>query len=280
MLAKVDVLAPQGNTVLFSLWNHSNGYVVKDITGLDPVKATLVSSKMAGRDGEEYQASSREKRNIIFTLDLRPEYVNTTVRDLRNRLAGIFMPKAELRLRFIDDDETFVDIYGIVETFDSPIFVKAPVTTISILCFDPDFYEPVPITVDGMTTSGSSEIMIDYKGSIATGIGLRMNVNRDLPAITIHLRPENGSYRDLMFDTALTPGSTPLVAGDVLDISTVNGDKGASRLRGGMWASVMYWIDPDSAWVTLSPGKNYIRVNSGGAPIAYTIDYINRYGSL
>lgn len=273
MLTKVDVLVPQGQTVLLSLQNPANGYVVKDIDGLDPVKAVIVSSHFASMDGEEYQSSRREKRNIIIKLDLKPEYTSGTVRDLRNRLYGIFMPKTTVRLRFYEEDETFVDIYGMVESFDCPLFIKDPEATISLLCFDSDFYTPDPIIVNGNTTPYDTEILIDYEGTVETGIQLHMNVNRTLPAITIHHRLTGGSVRDLAF-------VAPLIAGDVLDISTVSGDKGATLLRGGISSSVLYGVSPVAIWTNLFPGSNYIRVSSGGAPIAYTIEYTNKYGGL
>jgi hypothetical protein len=50
MLTMVTVQNPSG-TLFLPLTDASQGYVVKDIQGLDPVKASLASSTMAQMDG-------------------------------------------------------------------------------------------------------------------------------------------------------------------------------------------------------------------------------------
>ncbi len=279
MLTKVEVLANEDNTLTLSLQDLSNGYVVKTIEGLDPVQATIVSSSFASIDGEQYQTSRRGKRNIVIKLDLKPEYSNSAIQDLRNQLYRVFMPKTYVRLQFYAEwmDMGFVEIYGRVESFESPLFVQNPDATISVLCLDPDFYMPEPFATTGNTTSGSTEMVVNYEGSVETGIRFIMNVNRSLQTFTINHRPEDGSVRVLTFNM---PSGQPLLAGDVLEISTISGKKGATLLRGGVTTSILYAITPGSDWILLQPRPNYINVNTTGAAIPYVVEYTNKYGGL
>lgn len=274
MLYKVEVLNDQDDVLIsLSLRDPSEGYIVKDIDGLDPVKATLVSSNFASMDGEQYQSSRREKRNIILKLDLKQEYTGLTTRELRTRLYGPFMPKTAVRMRFYVEGIDPLDIVGRVESFDAPLFVKDPQVTISILCFQPDFYEPNSVIVNGNTTGSTDEILINYEGSVDTGIVLRMETGRSMSGINVYHRPADNSLNTMVFIDSL-------IAGDILKISTVSGDKYATRGRSSAWDSVLYGISPSSAWFKLSPGPNYIRVYATGAAVPYTIEYTNKHGGL
>jgi hypothetical protein len=273
MLNMLDVTNEADATLSLPLEDIGNGYRIKSIDGLDPVKATIVTSSFANMDGDKYQASRREKRNIVIKLGFD---TSMDVRSLRNNLYPFFMTKTNLRLRFYSDeaDMFYVEIYGRVESFESPIFAKDPEATISIVCAKPDFYEPEPVAWHGDTTSGSTRMPITYSGTIETGIRFSMNVNRTLPSLVIHhSTTASGTENDLTF-------AAPLISGDVLEIRTVPGDKGATLTRSGITSSILYGINPASIWTTLLSGQNYIRVSSGGAPISYTVEYTNKYGGL
>lgn len=273
MFTMLEVVNESNATLSLPLEDIGNGYRIKSIDGLDPVKATIVTTSFANMDGDTYQSSRREKRNIVVKLGFDTAM---DVRTLRNNLYPFFMTKTNVLLRFYSDeaDMFFVQIYGRVESFESPIFAKDPEATISIVCANPDFYEPEPVAWHGDTTSGSTRMPITYLGSIESGIRMSMNVNRTLSSLVMHhSTTASGVENDLTF-------TAPLVAGDVLDISTVPGDKGATLTRSGVTSSILYGVDPASVWTTLFPGQNYIRISAGGSAISYTIEYTNKYGGL
>ena len=272
MLTSVVITNPQGVTLTLPLGDTSGGYEVRDIQGLDPVAATVVSSVFANLDGEQEQSSHRGKRNIIFTLG----YSSPAILELRKNLYKFFLPKSRIRMRFYaeDLDMFYLEIYGTVETCTSPLFAKEPEATISVVCVDPDFYDPEPIAWHDSTTPYDTQSLLTYDGDVETGFKMIMNVDRTLPGISIHHRTtSSGEKNYLIFNN-------PLVAGDVLTISTIPGKKSITRTRGGTTTSILYGLDPASVWTTLYPGSNYIKISSGGAPIAYTIEYTNRYGGL
>lgn len=276
MLTKVEVLTEQGVLLTLPLQDTTQGYSVQDIDGLDPVKATIVSSAFAQMDGEQYQSSRREKRNIILTLGYEPDYATGTVQDLRKKLYGFFMPKQRVLLRFFQTGEPMVQIYGRVESLNSPKFTKEPQAVISVLCFDPDFYDPIPTVLNGNTTSGTTEQTHIYDGSVETGIVFRLLVNRnDATEFTIYHRPPDDSLRQLDFTVA-----TPLLTGDVLSISTIPGNKYATLTRGGVDTSLLFGISPQSNWINFFPGTNKYRVHAEGAGIPYQIEYTPKFGGL
>jgi len=273
MLTLVEVRTSQGDLLGISLDDISDGFVIENIEGLDPVKATLVSSSFARMDGEQYQSSRRETRNIKIRLGLEPDYVTGTVRDLRRRLYTFFMPKSVVNLKFYMSSGLIVDIAGRVESFETPLFTKEPAVDISVVCFDPDFISPTPGTLSGVSTATMTETLLHYDGSVESGIVIVLPINRTISALTIYHRPPDGTLRLLDF-------SAPLIAGDNLTISTVVGDKRAQMTRSGTVSSVLYGVSPQSSWIELLPGDNYIRVYALGAGIPFDLGYKNRYGGL
>lgn len=273
MLNLVEARTNQGALLTLSLSDISSGFLIEDIDGLLPVKATLASSSFAGRDGAQYHSSKRETRNIKIKISLEPDYIVSSVKSLRNRLYEFFMPKSEVNLRFYDTEIPTVNISGIVESFESVLFSEQPEIDISIICFDPDFISMTPVEIDGSSTSGETEIIVNYDGTVETGILFVLNVNRSISDFTIYHNPPNGSLRSMDF-------SEGLINGDVLTISSVFGSKGAFLTRASTDSSILFGISPQSNWIELAPGLNRIRVYATGAPIPFEITYLARYGGL
>lgn len=274
MLSKVEVRSDQGSLFSLELDDADSGFIVADIDGLDPVKATLVSSSFAAIDGAQYQNARRETRNIVIKLELDPDpSTGDTVRSLRQKLYNFFMPKKQVHMRYIDEDGTGVNIDGRVESCDVPLFVQEPTAEISIICFDPDFVDPTVKTVTGMLTSDTNPTSINYEGTVENGFVFTLNVNRTMTEFSVYLQPPNDQIQQMNF-------AAPLVAGDVLTISTVFGSKGATLNRAGVETSVLYGIAPESKWFELAPGVNSLRFYAVGAGIPASIQYTAKYGGL
>lgn len=274
MLYKYEARNASGAVLSFTLDDVTQGFVVQDVDGLDPVKATLNASTFAGLDGQQFQSAQRELRNIVLTLGLDPDpSSDDTPRSLRNLLYSFFMPKSEVSLRFYMEEGLTVDIVGRVESMEAPLFTQAPAAVISIICFETDFYDATPVVVTGNTVSTSTNSTIAYEGTVETGLVLKLNVNRSLSEFTIYQTAPDGSLRSLDVQS-------DLVSGDVVTISTVTGNKSATLTRGGITTSILYAVSPQSVWMHLQPGTNQYRVYAVGAAIPYEIDYTTRYGGL
>ncbi|UQS94701.1 minor tail protein [Arthrobacter phage Zeina] len=278
MLTKAEVTNSSGVVLELPIGEPYMGYLVQEIEGLDPTKATLVTSSFANEDGEEYHTSRRDARDIIFKIKLEPDYSTGSAWELRQDLYGFFMPKSEVSMRFYVEAFGYVDITGVVEIFNCPMFVKEPEATVSIHCAKSDFLIPDPVIFNGVTTwSDIIEAEIDYDGTIETGIAFNITADRSLPeGLTIYHRGPDNSFNVLEF-------TEPLSAGDTLDISTVNGAKGATLTNDVDGTdSILFGVTPQSAWINLFPGKNYIRVfvDVEGAAIPYTMTYTKKHGGL
>jgi hypothetical protein len=275
MLTTVEARSPKGDVIIFPLEDDSSGFRVAKIEGLGPVKANLVSSGFANSDGEQYQSSRREARNIKISLELDPFSEVETVRSLRNKLYRVFMTESEVKLSFVLEGGPTVDIVGRVETCDIDHFTQEPMADISVMCFEPDFIDPIGVVSPGFTVNDETNSMvIEYDGSVETGIQLVLNVDRALPEFVVYHVLPNDEIQTLEFD------NYPLEAGDVLTISTVFGSKGATLVRAGTSSSVLYGVSPQSKYIELLPGDNGIRVYAAGAPIPLTVSYVTKYGGL
>lgn len=273
MITLIEATNSQGSVLDLPLDDVSNGLVVEEVEGLDPVKATIVSSGFAQLNGVQYQSSKREQRDIKIKIGLEPDYATNTVAKLRKRLYNHFMPESTVTLRFYDDEGLEVLISGMVETCEAPQFVEEPQMDVVIACFDPDFWGDAPVVVAGNSVADTTEMTIDYAGSLETGIVFTLNVNRALPQFTLYHRPPDGTLRTLDFNTALQ-------SGDKLTISTIPGSKFATLTRAGVDTSVLYGVSPQSSWIEMRPGLNAFRVYATGAAIPFTIQYTNKYGGL
>lgn len=269
----VEARNVQGSLLSLPFEDISGGYLVADVDGIGPVKATIVSSGYAGQDGTQYQHSRRDDRNILIRVELHPDFVTNSVQSLRRRLYDYFMTKSEVFLRLYDTDGPTVDISGRVEDCKPAIFTQTPAVDISIICFDPDFKELESIQVNGMSTATEDEMLIEYSGTVETGIEFVMNVDRALTDFTIYHRPPDGTLKTLDF-------AHPLLAGDILTINTVSGNKRVTLTRSGSDSSLLRGMSPQSNWIELSKGDNYIRVYAEGAGIPFSISYLTRHGGL
>lgn len=277
MLAKLEIRNRQGSLLVLPFEDVENGLIVTEITGLDPTKATLVSTSVAGQDGAQHQSSKREARNMQIKLDLEADYQTTSVRSLRQRLYTFLMPKTEVSLRFYESLGSYVDIQGVVEDFQAPLFTRDPEATITLQCFDPDFIDPSPFSESGLTVSGTTLTMTDvpYLGSVESGFLFTMDLDRPATTFTIVHQTPNGDTYTLDF-------AETLLAGDQLKISTIAGAKGATLKRDNVISSILWGVSPTSKYLELEPGagSNLIRVSASSAGIPWKVEYVNRYGGL
>lgn len=272
MLTMVEVFSSSGESLALPLQDTSDGYLVQEINGLDPVKATIVSTKLAQMDSTQYQSSRRETRNILMNLGIVLNE-DSPVQTLRRNLYKFLMPKSNVTLRFYFDDVAFVDISGRVESHDAPLFSQDPEVNISLLCFDPDFYALNSVVVNGSTTSTTTELVVAYPGSTETGFILTLSVDRSLDGFFIYNTVPGNLQQAFEFDTSL-------VAGDVVKINTIPGSRSAILTRAAVDSSLLYAVSAASSWPLLFPGDNGIRVFATGAAIPYTIEYKAKYGGL
>ena len=274
MITDILVEDQQNDLLAFPLWNPTTGFVIREVRGLDPVKAVITTSDFANINGSKFQSSRRESRNIVMTIGLDIYIGYTTVAERRSMLYKLFMPETKVKMTFKDGTKTLGTIEGIVETCEASIFSKDPEVVVSILCPDPDFIGPDEVTHSGNTTSGSSELLVTNSGTVDAGYIFKLLVNRTVSTgFTLYNRNPGGEISMLEVNEAF-------VSGDVVTISTLPRNKYIRRTRGGVVKSILYSIGQGSEWETLKAGNNHIRVLTPGVGIPYSIEYTPRFGGL
>lgn len=278
MLEQVDILTDTGKELSLPLSESSSGIILRGIQGLDPVKATLVSSEFAMMDGTQFQAARRESRNIILQMGLDSRYGGLSNTEIRHELYRVFMPKTQVRLTFSQTTKPPVEISGHVEIVSAPIFTKEPSFGVSILCNDPDFINPVLNTYSGEGyPSGMAMYDVDYAGTVASGVEIEVNMNTNATGqgFEVQQTTPRGDNRSLIF-------STPLLGGDGIIIKTHPGQKEVLVRRDGAETSILYGVDPQSEWPMLEPGLNKlgVRVTGDTEQSYYEVDWHDRYGGL
>lgn len=275
---KVEVTNVQGDFLSLVLDDVSNGYVTKEIEGLGPVKSNIVSSSFAGIDGQQYQSSSRDVRNVVFQLGFEPEYgTNQTIRSLRSQLYQYFMTGFEVSMDFYMTDGLMVNATGRVETCEPAIFTREPQMNISVICFDPDFIDPTLVELHNtFTTIDNTPKLIQVDGSVKTGLtSLSFTAAKAMSEFTIYHTTPSGNLRVMEI-------SVPVVVGDVVNMCTIKGQKTITLTHLGVTKSILWAVSPQSDWVLLEPGANqfYLNGTTTGPSSAVLVDFNNRYGGL
>lgn len=273
MINAIQLQNENGESLYIPWQDLGTGYFVKEITGLDPVKANLAMSNYGSVDGAQYQYSRRDPRNIVIRLGFAPDWVTNTVESLRQGLYALFLPKAFVKFRAVLSSGLLLDVDGRIESFETPLFTDDPEVTISIMCPQPDFQEKDHEIVSGNTVTDSTMSNITYEGTVESGIKLTLFPNRTLTEFDIYHQSPSAALSTIEF-------AFSLLSGDVLEISTVSGNKGAWLTRTGNRASVLYGVSPTSQYFRLARGLNKLRVVAAGAAIPYEIDYVNKYGGI
>lgn len=270
---KLEITNARGNVLSLQMEEDDGPYQVADIEGLDPGKATLVSTTYPGRAGGTFQSAARPARNIKIKLDFDPDFDAWTYEDARAELYKWFMPGAKIKQRYYLSTGLYLDIDAVVESNDSPIFDKDPDATISLMCYDPDFIDGRMITVSGSSVDDTTNTEIEYPGTVEAGTVLTIHFNRAVSDFTVYNIDEAGGIQQLNF-------SGTLLNGDTLVISSLDGNKGVTLTRAGVSSSYLYGRTAQSSWINLFEGLNQFRVYAEGDPIPYDLEYRVRYGGL
>lgn len=276
MLTKVTIYGPSAavSPLILPLANipDTDLFEIRNIDGLEPVKAAISTSQFAVVDGEFFSGSSVGKRNIVLTLGLRADWVDWTPANLRRKLDSYFMPKSNVTLIFEGDEQAPVVISGYVESNEPSIFSKDPENVVSIICPDPAFVTVDPIEIVGDSTT---PVTIDYQGTVESGIYLEITKasGSDPSDILVSL---SGGTKQFKINAAL-PSTKKR------ELSSVDRNKYVQDvvLSSGVVTSLLTYVDETlREWPKLQPGQQDFSVVGDTGVQNWTLTYYERYGSL
>lgn len=252
---------------------------VRNIDGLGPVKADVLTTELASGRDELYKDSKSGKRNIVLSLGLNPNWVDQTMSTLRQFLYAYLIPQQWCKLRFTSNHMPTVDIEGYVESFDPNMFSEDPEIQVSIICPKPDFIEIESTIYTGVVGDGTTELEFVYLGTVDTGFELRIEAseaNADY----------NGSItiKNTAWDIEQIFVADPVVV-NLLKYFKMSSLRGAKRVQnvaasGGAITNLLAKMTDDSVWPILMPGENLFSVAGEEPGQLWTFAYFNRFGGL
>jgi len=249
---------------------------IRNIDGLDPVKASVNTSLFGSVDGSAYTGASVGQRNIVLTVHPNPDWKTWTFESLRRLIYSYFMTKRPVRLVFISDDIPPVEILGIVESVDNVMFSKDPEFNVSVICPDPYFKSVVPKVVTGQSIrSGGAVTVVEYDGSVETGFEVKVSFSSGTAPTVIGI--QIGDPKVNFFNVTATVGSSLY-----LDMSSVAMQKYVQNVSigSGVITNLLSKVQEGSKWPLLQPGDNNFSVITDQGVQDWELTIYERFGGL
>jgi hypothetical protein len=249
---------------------------IRNIDGLDPVKATVNTAPFGSVDGTAYTGSDVSNRNIVLTLHPNPDWNTWKFESLRRLLYAYFMPKLQTRFIFYSDDIPPVEIYGYVEGCSVNPFSKDVEVQVSVICTDPYFTALDPTIILGQSArDNSNPTKVQYNGSIATGINLQVTRTSGATPTSIGVQigdPGLSHFR-------VTAG---VDATKYLSMGSLPGQKFVQNVAysNGVITNLLSKIQAGSSWPILQPGENDFSIITDTGVQDWKLTYFERYGGL
>jgi hypothetical protein len=236
-------------TLRFGVLNTTEPYLVKVITGLEPV-AQPVSLASKAEEGSGFQGKRPDDRQIVVQLGFQPDYSQgQSVESLRRALYPMLVPKLDYScaVTLLNEDETEQwRTWGHVSKTPTNPFSKDPELQIVIDCLGPywlgdDYVHPSPSDL-----SGKSSFTINNIGDAPTGWELVVNVTAAKTNFEI-FRGDNKEWVLITYNFAI---------GDQITINTTMGQRNLTLLRSGATTNLLQFLSPNSTYFQMDGGPN------------------------
>jgi hypothetical protein len=249
---------------------------IRNIDGLDPVKASVNTTPFGSVDGTSYVGSSVASRNLVLTVRPNPDWDDWTQAQLRRLIYSYFMPKRPSRLVFYSDDLIPVEITGIVEGVDNNQFSKDPEFLISVVCPYPYFTALEPTVLTGQANP-EDPVIVAYEGSVEAGFQLKVTAvdPPDPTGIGIQIGDPVISSLDVVTSVDnlkyFEMSSVPMRK----YVQTIN-------LLTGVITNLLSktHVEEGSAWPMLQPGDNELFVITDEGTQDWELTYFACFGGL
>lgn len=264
--------------------------VAKDVSGIADVKNTIYTSSSMSQHGETYLGQKFDTRDVDISGTIATTDKDTAI-TLRRKLQKILNPELEGTLTYIYKD--FVRVIN-CRAADAPQFKRKSVFytfTISLDCLSPFWREEqetkqevaswvssfmfeleIPDDGDGIEFGyREPNIIVDVynEGDVATGMRILFTASGTLTNPVL-LNVNTGEFIKI---------NATLLSGDVVEINTAYGEKGAILTRNGEKSNYFRYIDVDSTFMQLEIGDNVFRysADSGDDALEVTIYHSDKY---
>lgn len=232
----------------------SGSFVLKNIDGLGPVKASLTSLEVPEEAGGVFLTAYTPKRNIVITIGFDPDYsVGASVTALRNELYQIFPIGYEIEMDFLTTHKGLMKIKGIVESNEPNIFSDDPQAVVSVVCFQPYFKSTSGIVTVPYTFAPAPGNPIVYPGEVEAGFLMQVTLASGATGNGIFFR-KNDVYNSMNFGLANFIKQN----GDIIKFSSVRNDKYVQYVRSSQTFNALGLFRGSLTNLALVPGENII----------------------
>lgn len=288
MLKKVTITNYLGRSVEYSFDNptleDSSGLLITEIQGLGPVKANVNMTQLATADGDIFNSSRLNGRNIV--IKARFTYADT-IEDAR-LLSYKFFPIGHKLTFHIETDNRIAETEGYVESNEPDIFSDESDMQVSVLCESPWFLSvdengkqqtnfsnvvsmfefPFqnlghdPVTEFGRIIN-KKESTVYYDGDAETGCRIEIHAIGNVEMVTIY-NVKTGDKMIIDTNKLETLTGNKIIYGDTIIINTIKGNKFINLIREGVTTNILNVLGKDAEWFQLVKGDNLF---------AYTAEY-------
>lgn len=263
----------------YSLTSNSNGYRIRNIDGIEPVKADINTTNNASMNGIHINSTYQRSRNIVVTIGLYPGN-GKTLEDLRKQLYLNAPVGLSTRLSFdLDEGGKYRLIKAVVESNEMNRFSKDPEQIISFICPDPYFTSSVETTypVDGSDlTTG---YVVPYAGTAEAGFNFWFMLGSDIKAggyfqVTNKAPYGQSNTQRLSFATDVKVNAGQ----NAIAFNSIPGDR-RIIVHTSSWLKA---LDNNHTWPMLRPGDNTLKLDTKTSSLAYNaqVTFTERYGEL
>ena len=247
---------------ILTLTQNESEYQVYNIDGLNPPKAQINTSKVAGIDGSKFNSSKLEERNLVLYIKL-----NKDVEKNRIYLYSFFNTKEWCKFYYKNSTRD-VYIEGYVETVEVTPFTNNEVMQVSIIC-PGSYFKSLNEIIDDISkalgkftfpfainetepiefsTIESGKVTDVYNDSeTETGVIIEIDIS--------------GTVNSLQIKNTITGETFGLnysfIKYDKVVINTNKGEKSIKLIRNGIESNIFTSIVRGSTFFQLSIGDNY-----------------------
>ena len=254
--------------------------VITGIEGLAPPAATITTSVVSMHDGAKFNNSRVEPRNIVIHLRLTNDVEKTRI-----LLYKYFRIKQWCKIYYANDHRR-VYCEGYVESFENDRFALSNEVQISIICPVPWFKEideivfnmseltsafefPFAIDAIGVEFSSLSENVLTpviNSGDVETGLILELSSTNEV----VNPRIYNADTHE-MIGLNFT-----MLAGDLIRISTVKGEKYVRLLRDGVETNIINYLMKSPTWFQVPVGETPFTYDCTVGRESFSVKFIGR----
>ena len=279
----------RGESVLFSPTSITHCNISNDVTGISDVKNTLFTTSSMNQHGETYLGQKFDVRDISIDGNINSTNKDKVL-DIRRKMQKILNPELDGTLTYIYGDFTrVIDC----KAEDAPIFTRKKVFTqfaVSLTCLSPFWREEKESKEDIASWVSSFEFELEIDNTDGIEFGYRE------PSVIVDVYNDGDVATDMRIAFSATGTlsnpillnvdtgefirvNTTMLAGDVIEVNTKYGEKGATLTRGGVKTNYFRYVDVDSTFMQLAIGDNIFRYDAetGNDALEVTIYHSDKY---